>query len=73
VDDVAARDPRVEAILTRPDDYFDRARSRAWAEAGRDVLTELDRRYARRRNGARPLEARVESRLPSVEDPPPAH
>lgn len=69
MDEVVARDPRVEAILTRPDDYFDRARTRAWAEAGRDILGELDRRHSQRRNGGRPLAARLESRLAAVEDP----
>lgn len=48
---ILARDPRVAAILTSPDDYFDRARARAWVAAGRDVVTDLSRREARRRNG----------------------
>ena len=59
MEDVVARDPRVEAILNHPDDYFDRARWRAWVEAGRDVLSELDRRQSRRRNGHPPEGARL--------------
>jgi hypothetical protein len=48
---ILARDPRVVAILTSPDDYFDRARARAWVAAGRDVVTDLSRREARPRHG----------------------
>jgi hypothetical protein len=47
-----ARDPRVAAILNRPDEYFDRARSRAWLAAGHDVVSDLRRRESRRRNGS---------------------
>ena len=70
MDGVVARDPRIEAILTSPDDYFQRARSRAWAEAGKDILDELDRRYAWRHNGHLPPEARRETQLARPEDPP---
>jgi hypothetical protein len=69
VDDVVARDPRVEAILTRPDDYFARARSRAWAEAARDIRNELDRRHSSRRNGAAAAAVRLETRLADVDGP----
>jgi hypothetical protein len=70
VQDVVARDPRVEAILNHPDDYFDRARYRAWMEAGRDVLSELDRRQSRRRNGS-PTGGRLEARLADLSEPQP--
>jgi len=68
MEDVVARDPRIEAILTRPDDYFRRARTRAWLEAGRDILDELDRRESQRRDGARPHRARPESQGAAVDD-----
>ncbi len=51
MDSILARDPRAAAILTSPDDYFAKARARAWMAAGRDVLDDLGRREARRRNG----------------------
>ena len=54
MEDVVARDPRIEAILTHPDEYFRRARTRAWAEAGRDILAEMERRDSRRSDGHRP-------------------
>ena len=49
MDGVVARDPRVAAILTRPDDYFSRARARAWLAAGHDIRTDLKRRQSLRR------------------------
>ena len=52
MDGFLARDPRVAAILNRPDEYFDRARARAWMAAGHDVVLDLARRESRRRNGA---------------------
>jgi hypothetical protein len=48
---IVARDPRVLAILTAPDAYFDNARRKAWREAREDIATDLDRRARRRRNG----------------------
>jgi len=53
MDGVVARDPRVAAILTRPDDYFDRARARAWVAAARDIRADLGRRQTRRREPGR--------------------
>lgn len=53
MDDLVARDPRVVEILSSPDDYFARARARAWLVAGYEVAWDLDRREFRRRNGAR--------------------
>lgn len=50
MDGVIARDPRVAAILTRPDDYFSRARTRAWLAAGHDVRSDLKRRKSQWRN-----------------------
>jgi hypothetical protein len=52
MDGFLARDPRVAAILNRPDEYFDRARARAWMAAGHDVVLDLERRESRRRNGS---------------------
>jgi hypothetical protein len=52
MDGFLARDPRVAAILNRPDEYFDRARARAWQAAVHDVVRDLERRESRRRNGA---------------------
>lgn len=51
---MVARDPRVLAILTRPDDYFDNARRNAWQRAREDVAADLERRATLRRNGGRP-------------------
>lgn len=51
VDEIVARDPRVLAILTGPDDYFSNARRAAWRKAREDVATDLERRARRRRNG----------------------
>jgi hypothetical protein len=51
MDDIVARDPRVEAILSSPDDYFDRAWARAWLRATADIATDMSRRASRRRNG----------------------
>jgi len=48
---IVARDPRVLAILTRPDDYFTNARRTAWRKAREDVATDLERRARQRRNG----------------------
>lgn len=52
--DIVARDPRVLAILTGPDDYFENARRDAWRKAREDVATDLERRASRRRNGVQP-------------------
>lgn len=52
MDGIAARDPRVEEILTRPDEYFARARRQAWLKAGEEVAADLERR-ARRGNAQR--------------------
>lgn len=68
MDGVVARDPRIEAILTSPDDYFRRARSRAWAEAGKDVLDELDR-HSSRHNVHLPPEVRLEARRSRQDGP----
>jgi len=59
MDGLVAKDPRVLAILTEPDAYFDDARRKAWREARVDIATDLDRRARRRgnepyRNGAAP-------------------
>lgn len=50
MDGVLARDPRVAAILTRPDDYFQQARERAWLAAGHDIRADLGRRQSKRRD-----------------------
>jgi hypothetical protein len=60
MDGVVARDPRVAAILTRPDDYFSRARARAWLAAGHDVRSDLRRRRLLRRGGRRTVPAAVD-------------
>jgi hypothetical protein len=52
MDGIAARDARVLAILTAPDEYFMRARLEAWAKAGEDVAQDLARRAEERHNGA---------------------
>jgi hypothetical protein len=52
MDGIAARDARVLAILTAPDEDFTRARLEAWAKAGEDVAQDLARRAKRRQNGA---------------------
>jgi hypothetical protein len=52
MDGIAARDARVLAILTAPDEYFTRARLEAWAKAGEDVAQDLARRAEERQNGA---------------------
>ena len=52
MDGLAARDARVLAILTAPDEYFSRARLEAWAKARADVAQDLARRAEARRNGA---------------------
>lgn len=53
MDGVVARDPRVAQILSRPDDYFDQARARAWLAAGRDIVADLGRRESQERSGRR--------------------
>lgn len=55
VDEIVARDPRVLAILTGPDDYFSNARRAAWRKAREDVATDLERRARRRRNGSQAI------------------
>jgi hypothetical protein len=52
MDGIAARDARVFAILTAPDEYFTRARLKAWAKAREDVAQDLARRAEKRQNGA---------------------
>lgn len=49
--ELAARDPRVRAILTDPDAYFSAALRVAWPQAGADVQAVLDRRAQVRRDG----------------------
>jgi hypothetical protein len=49
---LVARDPRVLAILTAPDDYFASVRRRAWIGAGEDIASDLARRARRRRDAA---------------------
>jgi hypothetical protein len=51
--ELAARDPRVRAILTEPDAYFAAARRRAWPQAGADIQAALDRRARTRHNTTR--------------------
>lgn len=51
MDDIAANDPRVLAILMTPDEYFARARMQAWLSAKEEVAADLQRRAERRRNG----------------------
>jgi len=51
MDDIAANDPRVLAILRTPDEYFARARKQQWLKAEEDVAADLQRRAERRRNG----------------------
>jgi hypothetical protein len=57
MDGLVARDRRVLAILTTPDDYFARVRRQAWIGAGEDIALDLARR-AKRRRGAAPSRAR---------------
>ncbi len=52
MDGLVARDPRVLAILTTPDDYFAWVRRRAWIGAGEDIASDLARRAERRRDAA---------------------
>lgn len=49
---VVARDPRVSAILTNPDLYFNDACHRAWDNARADIARELARRARDRRDHA---------------------
>jgi hypothetical protein len=51
MDGVAAHDPRVGAILKTPDEYFARARRKAWLRAWEDVTADLARRAQHRQNG----------------------
>jgi hypothetical protein len=53
MDGLVARDPRVLAILTTPDDYFARVRRQAWIGAGEDIAVDLARRAKHRRDSAR--------------------
>jgi hypothetical protein len=48
---IAAHDPRVAAILKTPDEYFARARRKAWLGAREDVAADLARRAQQRQNG----------------------
>ena len=48
---IAAHDPRVAAILRTPDEYFAKARRRAWLGAWEDVAADLARRAQRRQDG----------------------
>ena len=50
MDGIAAHDPRVAAILKTPDEYFARARRKAWQGAWEDVAADLARRAQRRQN-----------------------
>lgn len=54
MDGIVAKDPRVAAILTAPEAYFEDARRKAWREAQADIAFDLDRRARRRRNGFDP-------------------
>jgi hypothetical protein len=51
MDGIAAHDPRVAAILKTPDEYFARARRKAWLGAWEDVAADLARRAQQRQNG----------------------
>jgi hypothetical protein len=51
MDGIAAHDPRVAAILKTPDEYFARARRKAWVGAWEDVAADLARRAQQRQNG----------------------
>lgn len=51
MDGIVAKDPRVLAMLTEPEDYFDEARRKARREARVDIATDLVRRARRRRKG----------------------
>ena len=51
MDGIAAHDPRVAAILKTPDEYFARARRKAWLGAREDVAADLARRAQQRQNG----------------------
>jgi hypothetical protein len=51
MDGIAAHDPRVAAILKTPDEYFARARRKAWLGAAEDVSADLARRAQQRQNG----------------------
>jgi len=52
MDGVAAHDPRVGAILKTPDEYFARARRKAWLGAWDDIAADLARRAQRRQDGS---------------------
>ena len=51
MDGIAAHDPRVAAILKTPDEYFARARRKAWLGAREDVAADLARRAQQRQIG----------------------
>jgi hypothetical protein len=51
MDGIAAHDPRVAAILKTPDEYFARARRKAWLGAWEDIAADLARRAQQRQNG----------------------
>jgi len=50
MDGIVAHDPRVGAILKTPDEYFARARRKAWLEARKDIAADLARRAKRRQD-----------------------
>lgn len=50
MDGIAAHDPRVGAILKAPDEYFARARRKAWQKAREDIAADLARRAQRRQD-----------------------
>ena len=50
MDGVTAHDPRVGAILKTPDEYFAKARRKAWLEARKDIAADLARRAKRRQD-----------------------
>ena len=50
MDGIVAHDARVWAILKTPDEYFAKARRKAWLHAKQDVADDLARRAQRRRD-----------------------
>lgn len=68
MDGIAARDARVLEILTAPDEYFLKARRKAWAKARSDVQQDLARRAEARKSSGTPTRpgARSQPRLPGA-------